>query len=160
MEYAKLNTLTLHTFDKEDREALAFLKKLISDNSIKERFQGMTAGLLSNPKNNFFGCGFLVKSNNEFVGYIGIGNYNNDEKSTYLRAAIDKDKRGLEYGKTLLAEITEYIFQNYPQVENIRLKIARDNKPSLMTANACDYTWLEGDIFIKYNPYIKGNKTK
>ena len=160
MEYAKLNTLTLHNFDKNDDSAVTFLKKIIIDESIKSRFQGITTGLLSNPKNEFFGHGFLVKHNNQFIGYIGIGNYNTEEQSTYLRAAIDKDIRGMNYGKTLLAEITEYIFYTYPQVENIRLKIARDNVPSLMTANACGYDWLEGDLFIKHNPYIKENKTK
>lgn len=160
MEFARLKTLTLTTFEKNDKEALTFLKRLIGDDTIKKRFQGITVGLLENLKKQFFGFSFLVKFNEEYIGYINIGNYNEEEKSTYLRAAIDKDKRGLEYGKTLLAEITEYIFQNYPQVENIRLKIARDNIPSLMTAKACGYDWLEGDLFIKHNPYIKENKTK
>lgn len=160
MEYAKIGTLTLNIFDKENREALEFIKKLCKDESIQKRFQGITRGLLNNENKEFFDHGFLVTDNGIFIGYINIGNYNEIEHCIYLRAAIDKEKRGHSYGKTLLSEITEYVFQNYPQIESIRLKIANDNKASLMTAFSCGYEWLESDFFIKYNPYIDKRKTK
>ena len=72
-----------------------------------------------------------------------------------MRAAISKNKRGNKYGKTLLSEITEYIFVNFKAVESIRLKIDKENTTSLMTANACGYEWLSDDFYIKYNSYIK-----
>ena len=157
MEFARIGTLILNIFDKNDRKALEFIKKLCHDESILSRFQGIMIGL-SNKNNVFFDHSFLVSHNNEFIGYINIGKFNNEEKSIYLRAAVDKEKRGFGYGKTILQEITEYIFKNYPQVESIRLKIASDNKASLMTANSCGYQWLENDFYIKYNPYLKKNK--
>ena len=160
MVYAKIGTLTLHTFDKDNNEEKDFLKKICFDETIKKRFQGITIGLLNNPRKEFFNHGFLVTHNDTFIGYIGIGAYDDINHSVYLRAAIDKDKRGHSYGKTLLSEITEYIFQMYPQVENICLKIANDNKASLMTANACGYQWLRDDFYIKYNPYIERTKVK
>ena len=160
MEYTKIGVLTLNTFDKNNIEAREFIKKLCGDNSIKSRFQGITTGLLNNPKNEFFNHGFLVTHNNNFIGYVGIGAYNERENNVYLRAAIDKEQRGHSYGKILLSEITEYIFQNYPQVLNICLKIANDNKASLMTANACGYQWLKDDYYIKVNPYIEKTKSK
>ena len=159
MEFTKIGTLTLNIFNKNDRKALEFIKKLCHDESILSRFQGIMIGL-KNENNNFFNHSFLVSHNNEFIGYVNIGEFNNDEKSVYLRAAVDKEKRGFGYGKTILEEITEYIFKNYPQVESIRLKIAGDNKASLMTANACGYKWLENDFYIKYNPYIEDKKIK
>lgn len=155
VEYVSLGTLKLNTFDKDNKQMLEFLKKLIKDETIISRFQGMTVGLLKNDRNEFFGHGFLVTDNNEFVGYIGIGDYNQKEKSVYLRYAIDKEKRGKSYGKTLLNEITEHIFKNYSSIESIRLKIASDNKASLMTANSCGYKWLNDEFYSKDNYYIE-----
>lgn len=154
MVYDKIGILTINTFDKENIEAREFVKKLCQDETIKARFQGITVGLLNNPRKEFFDHGFLVSHNNIFIGYIGIGAYDDIKHSVYLRAAIDKDRRGHSYGKILLEEITEYIFQKYPNVEIICLKIAPDNKASLMTANACGYQWLKDDFYGKNNPYI------
>ena len=154
----KLETLTIHTFDKNNKTELEFIKKLCNDETIKSRFQGLLRGLIDDK--GFFDHAFLVSHNNNLVGYVHIGDFNNEEKCVYLRAAIDKDKRGFGYGKTILQEVTEYIFKNYSQVESIRLKIASDNKASLMTSNACGYKWLENDFYIKYNPYLDNIKTK
>lgn len=154
----KLETLTIHNFDKNNKTELEFIKKLCNDETIKSRFQGLLRGLIDDK--GFFDHGFLVSHNNNLVGYVYIGSFNDEEKCVYLRAAIDKDKRGMNYGKTILSEITEYIFKNYSQVESIRLKIASDNKASLMTSNACGYQWLIDDFYIKYNPYIENKKIK
>lgn len=58
MEYAKLGSLSLNTFDKNNKEMLEFLKKLIKDETITSRFQGLTDGLLRNPNNEFLGIVF------------------------------------------------------------------------------------------------------
>lgn len=152
----KMQTLTINNFNKDNITDLEFIKKLCKDETIKSRFQGILAGLLNN--NEFFDHGFLVSHDNELIGYIHIGAIDKQEHSIYLRAAVDKNKRGFGYGKTILQEITEYIFKNYPQVESIRLKIANDNKASLMTSNACGYKWLVDDYYIKYNPFIELKK--
>jgi len=158
MEYAKLETMTLCLFDKENRQHLEFIKKLCKDESIKNRFQGITVGLLNNPKKKFFGHGFLVTKDDMLIGYIGISEYHEDEKSIYLRAAIDNEMRGCSYGTQLLTEISEYIFRTYQEVERIRLKIASDNVPSLKTANANGYQWIEGELYEKENPYLDFKK--
>lgn len=155
MNIRKLNNLTLVNFDKENKEHLEFLKKLIHDESIKKWFNGICSGLISNPNNEFFGHSFFVKDNEDLVGYVNIGDFNTNEKSVYLRSAVEKNKRGKNYGKTILADITDYIFDNFNEVESIRLKIDRENKASLMTANACGYLWLTDDFYYKSNPNIK-----
>lgn len=160
MIYKKIGTLTLNTLDKNDLNAINFLKKLCNDETIKKRFQGILVGLSKSISLDIFNRSFLVSHNEDFIGYLNVGDFNSEEKSVYLRAAVDSDKRGHSYGKTILAETTEFIFTNYPQVESIRLKIARDNRPSLMTANSCGYIWLKDDFYIKYNPYIEKNKSK
>lgn len=158
MEYAKLETLTLHTVDKKNKNDFEFTKKMLFDESIKRWFTSIGNGLLNNPNYEFFNHSFLVKNNDEYIGIIGIGNYNSNEKCVYLRSAVDKDKRGKSYGKKILYEITEYIFSNYDNVESIRLKIDKENLASLATIDYCGYTLLESDYYIKYNPYIKTQK--
>ena len=155
MSIRKLNNLTLINFDKENKEHLEFLKKLIHDESIKKWFNGICSGLINNPNNEFFGHSFFVKDNEDLVGYVNIGDFNTNEKSVYLRSAVEKNKRGKNYGKTILSDITDYIFDNFNEVESIRLKIDRENKASLMTANACGYLWLTDDFYYKSNPNIK-----
>lgn len=157
MNSIELTTLKLVVFNKKDKEHLKFLKLLLQDKSILQRFQGLANKLLHNYGDDFFDRGFLVANTDKLIGFINIGAYNNLEKSVYLRAAISKFERGNGYGKKLLEEITIYIFTNYPQVESIRLKIASDNKESLATASSCGYTWLEKDYYLKYNPYINHN---
>ncbi len=157
MTYIQLESLSLHTFDKSNRQQLEFIKQLCHDETIKKRFQGITIGLLNNPKNEFFNHGFLVANNNIYIGYIGIGNYDVENKRVYLKSAIDKNKRGNSYGKTLLNEITEYIFKNYP-IETINLKIANDNIVSIKTALSCGYQLLETEFYYKTNPYIANKK--
>ena len=41
MEFIKLDNLSLNIVDKNDREALEFIRKLCHDESIKKRFQGI-----------------------------------------------------------------------------------------------------------------------
>lgn len=158
MKIIKIGTLTLNSVEKNNVRDLEFIKKLCNDDTIKSRFQGILSGLLNN--NDFFDRGFLVSINNEYIGYVHIGGLNKEDNSVYLRAAVDKDNRGFGYGKTILKEITEYIFKNYIEIESIKLKIAKDNKASLMTSNACGYEWLNDDFYIKHNPYKENRKIK
>lgn len=109
---------------------------------------------MSSNEKKLFGKRFIVKDNDLYIRYLGIGSLNK-EKSVYLRAGLDSDVIGMEYGKKTLSEIKEYIFSNYQEVECIKLKIDSENIPSLKTANSCGYTWLHDDFYVKYNPYIK-----
>lgn len=98
-----------------------------------------------------FGRSFLIVQNNNIVGYLDIGNFNQIESCIYLRCAIRKDFREQNIGKNILNEVTHYIFNTYPYIDSIRLKIAQDNIPSLKIAQACGYQWLNGDYYGKYN---------
>ena len=154
MEFIKLETLSLHIIDKQNKNDLEFVKKLVKNEGIKKWVHGISNIMSSNEKKEFFDKGFIVKDNDLYIGYLGIGSLN-EEKSVYLRAGLDSDVIGMGYGKKILSEITEYIFSNYQEAECIKLKIDRENIPSLRTANSCGYTWLHDDFYVKYNPYIK-----
>ncbi len=154
MEFIKLDTLSLHIMDRENINDCKFVKKLVNNEGIKKWVHGISNIMSSNENKEFFNKGFIVKDNDLYIGYLGIGALNS-EKSVYLRAGIDNNVIGKGYGKKILNEITEYIFFNYSEVESIKLKIDKENIASLKTANSCGYKWLHDDYYVKYNPYIK-----
>ena len=158
MNKISLQDLDLVIFNKDNTEHIKFLKQLIHDKSILERFQGITNGLLHNHGDSFFDRGFFVSYQDMLIGYVKIGEFNDREKCVTLRYAIISTERGRGYGKLLLSEITNYIFANYDKVESIRLKIANDNKASLGAANACGFKWIRDDFYGIYNPDFINNK--
>lgn len=160
MESITMETLSLNTFDKDNKIYLDFLKKLLCDKTIKQRFQGFLPNLLRENTNSIIGRGFFVSCDNELIGYIDIGNYNINEKSVYLRCAIEKSKRKKAYGRRILSEISDYIFNTHPEVETIKLKIDKDNVPSLKVADACGYKWINDDYYGLSNPYTKSHTHK
>lgn len=155
MLFIELETLSLYILDKNSKEDFEFVKKLFHNEDIKKWVHGISNILSDNIKKEFFNKGFIVKDKNEYIGYLGIGSFNKHEDCVYLRYGIDNEKTGKGYGKKILNEITEYIFSNYENIKTIRLKIDKENIPSLKTANACGYTWQQDDFYVKYNPYIK-----
>lgn len=155
METIPLRTLELVTFDKNNPRHIAFLKHLVKDKSILKWFQGISAGLLHNFGDTFFDHGFFASIEGNLIGYIHVGAFNREEGSVYLRYAISNDERGKGYGKLLLLEATEYIFNSYPEVESMRLKIDNRNTASLNTALSCNYKWLVNDFYVSYNPNLE-----
>ena len=147
MENIKLNNIELVTFDKENKLHLEYLKKILKDQTIKSRFQGIFPALLS--KENFFGKGFFIDYENELVGYAQIGKYNKEEKCVYiLGGAIDKEHRGKKVkdektlGDIMLDDITTYILYNFKEVEQVKLTISDDNIPAIKHAKKCGYEHL------------------
>ena len=61
----------------------------------------------------------------------------NDE--VYLENSILKEYRGKKYGKLILNDISNYLFQNY-NIKCITLDIDPSNIASIKTALSCGYT--------------------
>ena len=149
----KLETLNLVNFNKDNKEHIIFLKKIIHDDSIKKRFNGFINRLNSRTNDGILDKAFFITDNNELIGFIDIGAFNNDEKVVYLRGAIDKDKRGNNYGNKMLIETSNYIFLNYPKIEKIKLKIDDDNIASIKNAESCGFFNMLNGFYEKSNPY-------
>ena len=154
MLFINLETLSLHIINKNNKKDLEFVKKLFHNEDIKKWVHGISNILNDNKEHKLFGHGFIIKDGIKYIGYLGIGDLNNEEKCIYLRAGLDKNVTGKGYGKKILNEITEYIFSTYEEVESIKLKIDRNNSASLGTANSCGYIWTHDDFYEKKNPYI------
>ena len=147
MENIKLENIELVNFDKDNKKHLEYLKKILGDDSIKDRFQGILPALLS--KEKIFGKGFFLKNNDELMGYTQIGKFNKEEESIYiLGIAIDKEHRGkkTENGKTLaeimLNDISNHILHNYKEVNQIKITISDDNEPAIKLSQKCGYEHL------------------
>ena len=153
MSDIKLDTLKLVTFDQNNKEHILFLKKILNDKTVTQRFNGFLSHLKAKT-DDIIGKGFFVKDK-EIIGYIDIGDYNKDEEAVYLRGLIDKNKRGNNYGHIMLDEVTNYIFINYPIIKYIKLKIEDNNKASLKTALSVGYSWINSDYYGKLNPYYE-----
>lgn len=154
-----LESLSLVTFDKNNIEHLRFFKKLVSDDTITRRFGGLLPMLMSTSNDEkAFNKGYFVVGNNELIGYIDIGRFVKDEKAVYLRGAIIKEKRKLGYGTIMLNETSNYIFSNYPEVREVKLKTVSDNISALKTIKSCGFSPIYGTLFSKKNPYYEDNK--
>lgn len=159
MTRIELESLSLVTFDKQNAEHLNFFKKLVTDDSIIRRFGGLLH-MLNNSSNNesFFNCGYFVLAGNEYIGYIDIGRYIQDEEAIYLRSAIVKEQRNKGYGSRTLNETSNYIFENYPAVREIKLKTVTDNIEALKTIKSCGFKPIYGTLFSKRNPNYEREK--
>lgn len=144
----RMDTLYLVSFDKDNKKHLEFVMNLLHDESIRKRFQGIFTSLSSN-NDEIYGNAYLVKDGPNLVGYIDIGNL--DDDTIYLREAVSEEYRGQKYGARILKEVTNFLFNNVEDLEFIKVRIANDNISSLKTADACGYRWLEKDYYYKQN---------
>ena len=103
MKFIDLETLSLHIIDKQNKNDLEFVKSLFSNEDIKKWVHGISNILNQNKEQKLLGHGFIVKDNNDYIGYIGIGDFNPNEKCVYLRAGLDRNKIGMGYGKKILS---------------------------------------------------------
>lgn len=131
MESIKLKTIKLVCFEKKNDEHLKYLKRLLSDESIMSRFQGIFPALVS--RNEFFDKGFFIGYNGELIGCILFGNYNSDSRSVYIRGfALDKEHRGIMLNDKRLSqiahdEVVQYIFDTYNEIDSIKISVSPDN---------------------------------
>ena len=154
MENIKIGKLTLCSFNKDNKDHMLFLKKILKDESIIKRFQGFLPNLLKNT-NDIFGKGFLLSLDNETTGYVDFGNFNNEEEAVYIRELVDKDKRHLGYGTLILSEVCDYVFKTYTFVYKIKARIAPDNIKSIMMAYNAGFINDRDDYYSLSNPYTK-----
>lgn len=154
MNDIKIGSLSLCSFDKDNKYHIIFLKKLIHDEDILNRFQGFLSKLNNKSSEDIFDKGFFVKNEDELIGYVDFGAYHEDDKSVYIREAIASDKRGKSYGKRILTEVTDYIFKTYPFIESVKARIASDNFASMSMAWNCGFI-NDGEYFSLNKSYVK-----
>lgn len=83
-----------------------------------------------------FDVGYVVCLNDIFIGYVFISKRVNDE--IFVEYSIVNEFRGKGYGKLVLSEVSEYLFNNY-NIKSISLDIEPSNIASIMTAVSVGY---------------------
>ncbi len=160
MSKFKLNDLVLENFDCNNKDHLLYLKELMRDNEVKSRFNGLELRVHSLGENFTFGKGYFVSFDSSIIGYLHMGKKNEND-DVYLRYTIRENVRKLGYGTKLLDEVTNYLCLNYRDINNIFLKIDRDNIGSLKVAKNAGYTWSESEYYNRRNKnYMEGGINK
>ncbi len=141
----QLTSLNIETFNSKNEEHLKYLKELINDQTIKERFTGLNLKIKKESKEFELDRGYLVSIEDKIIGYVGISNINLHNQ-IYLRITIRNQYRNRGLATETLNEISEYLTTKY-DLESIRLVIAKDNISSLKSASKSGFTWIENDIY-------------
>ena len=89
----------------------------------------------------------VKKTNDKIIGYIYLSALFNEK--LYLEYSIIKEYRNEGLGKLLLAEITEYLCNNY-NIKEISLNIDISNLASMNLANSVGY-YFDEDTLNKNN---------
>ena len=143
----KLETLTLDRYNNNYK----YIKDSFDNISKSKYIHDVTRRLISSSdldENLLLGA-YIVLDNNKEVGYTYISSNKNDE--VYLETSILEDKRNNGYGKKIVSEVSDYLFEN----KNIRIvKVAIDpsNINSIKMVESCDFIFDEDDY--ESNNYI------
>lgn len=132
----ELETLNLIRYNEEKHKVL---KEEFKNGESASKFIYSIEERLEGSKNNdrtIFQSAFVVEDKEKPIGYIYISNMKFDE--VFFECSILKKFRGQGYGKKILNEITDYLFQEH-NIKSIRLDIDPSNKNSISSATSCGY---------------------
>ena len=140
--YIKLETLDLTRYDAEKHR---FLKEDLENGESASRFIHQMAQRLDNSiyaGENIFQSAFVVLDREIPIGYVYISSNKNDE--VFLEYSLLKSFRGMGYGKRLLNEVSNYLFENH-NIRCIKGDVDPSNKNSQMMLESCGYEFDEED---------------
>lgn len=90
--------------------------------------------------NNIFQSSFVVECNNIPIGYLYVSSNEKDE--VFLEYSILKQYRNQGFGKMLLNQASDFLFQNY-NIRCIRADVDPSNKNSMLLLESCGYIFDE-----------------
>jgi len=131
-------------------ETLNLLKyNEIKNNYLKEEFKNGSSfseyvhkvferlELSKNNDKTIYQSAFVVEEKQIPIGYLYISNMSNDE--VFLEYSVLKEYRRQGYGKRIVDEVTNYLFENY-NIKSVKLDIDPSNKNSIFVANSCGFS--------------------
>lgn len=132
----KLENITLCIYDNSETHNEILLEyegesKSKYIHEIKERIKNTI-----NQRNIPFECGFLVKIDNEIIGYLFISKKIKDE--VFLESSILKKHRGKKYSTLILNEVSNYLMDEH-NIKSIMLDIDPSNLSSIRSALSAGY---------------------
>lgn len=169
----KIGNLTITSFCSKNLEHLKFKKELKKDDLIYE-FVSVDIDKdlreVENQEEIEIGNSYIVKDNNQLVGYIHILAITGSSDVVELRYAVHPEFRRLGYiehsdinhkgyGQQILEKCSDYLFDYY-NVNNVELHIRKDNEPSIGCAKKARYQCVGENNDEYYYIYRKTNIKK
>ena len=136
----KLETLSLTRYDDEKHQ---YLKNELEKGESSSRFIHQIAERLDNSNNsnsNIFQSAFVVLDGDIPIGYVYISSNRNDE--VFLECSLLKTFRNKGYGKRLLNEVSNYLFEEH-NIRCIKGDVDPSNKNSQLMLESCGYLFDE-----------------
>ena len=137
-----LDGFSLERVDISNKDHVKVIKGL-RDRTAKRRCFDVRDDIKKMKSGRDVGNRFLVKSDDDYLGYMYISNDHNNER--VLSMIVQEKLRGKGYGKLLLTSVSDYLLKN-GIASSIRLYIKNGNIQSTRVALACGFTKDESQI--------------
>lgn len=98
------------------------------------------------------GKSYVIEKDNHYIGIVGSLSFSN-EGILEVWYAIKKNFREKGYGEKILAEITPYLIEHVQGLNDIELKIDKNNKASKKVAERNGYLLEESDKDLEIDIY-------
>ena len=98
------------------------------------------------------GKSYVIEKDNHYIGIVGSLSFSN-EGILEVWYAINKNFREKGYGEKILAEITPYLIEHVQGLNDIELKIDKNNKASKKVAERNGYLLEESDKDLEIDIY-------
>lgn len=127
----KLRTFSLEGISLDDSNHLKLIRKNQDDYHTKKYISKDLMRFVIPPTEDDFqlGATYVVKEEDDMIGFVGT-KYMDNQGIVELWCNISKDKRNLNYGSRILAQVTLYMIEVVRGLEDVRLVIDKGNYAS------------------------------
>lgn len=129
-----IGSLNLEKVDLDNKRHLGLLHRLLLEDN---EFSGFIKPVLANHKleygDDIYSSHYIVSFDGIDVGYVYISSLDSFQRVS-LNYVIESSFRGNQYGKLLLTEISQFLFQKSELIEEIELYIENSNRHSKRVA--------------------------
>lgn len=135
----ELENFILEEYNKNNNEHTEVIYNLNKDQNVKKYLGNINYSIeriSERKKENKYNKAFIPYYNNYPVGYISLSYINSEFQISY---GILNEYRKQNLAALLLEEFSEYLLENYQDIEELILKIKEDNIGSIKVAELADY---------------------
>lgn len=135
----ELENFILEEYNKNSNEHIEVISNLNKDQNVKKYLGNINYSIErinERKKENKYNKAFISYYNNYPVGYISLSYIGSEFQISY---GILNEYRKQNLAALLLEEFSEYLLENYQDIEELILKIKEDNIGSIKVAELADY---------------------
>lgn len=156
----KLKTLSITTYDKNNKKKYRFVKEMAEDPLIFQLVSNKLDHELMKSCDDeevLIGSSYIVCDQKKLIGYLKLADLEMSGILT-IHYAVHPDYRHQGYGTKILTEVASYALHNISKVNTIQLNINKINDKSIACAKKAGY--IKQDNFINDTPVIYTKKIR